>query len=366
LAEPYLLIDQDISTYENNPEYKQYKASIRREVRPADQAVTLPETISEVEAGVKELKQRAARPTTKPVITKEPPVSMVGKEVIPGVTPTPITPAPVTEQAAPAEAPAPEVAGFDRTDIDFPSFDSLNEYQKNAYRNGTPSTSGATRGFIETPDNYFVDPAQLPVGAVVDEDFQGYAYPKGDGKVGYIFMDLDGVARSGIAPDELVAKVKSLSAAQPAVSETITEPAIKFANEALRERDKEVSRYRKKADSERNAGREEMAQRYEGMIDDLMSVPSEDFKKDVIENPEYYIESNIDPFLRFKNKEVNRATPLTPSKRKKEAGGVLIPTKEDFIQAGQNIYEAGMEFGAWAKQMIQRFGDAVREFLGEV
>jgi hypothetical protein len=49
-----------------------------------------------------------------------------------------------------------------------------------------------------------------------------------------------------------------------------------------------------------------------------------------------------------------------------EKGGVLIPSKEDFIQAGQNIYEAGMEFGAWAKQMIQRFGDAVREFLGEV
>jgi hypothetical protein len=49
-----------------------------------------------------------------------------------------------------------------------------------------------------------------------------------------------------------------------------------------------------------------------------------------------------------------------------EKGGVLIPTKEDFIQAGQNIYEAGMEFGVWAKQMIQRFGDAVREFLGEV
>jgi hypothetical protein len=49
-----------------------------------------------------------------------------------------------------------------------------------------------------------------------------------------------------------------------------------------------------------------------------------------------------------------------------QKGGVLIPTKEDFIQAGQNIYEAGMEFGAWAKQMIQQFGDAVREFLGEV
>lgn len=53
-------------------------------------------------------------------------------------------------------------------------------------------------------------------------------------------------------------------------------------------------------------------------------------------------------------------------KRKGEAGGVLIPSREDFIQAGQNIYEAGMEFGTWAKQMIQRFGDAVRQFLGDV
>jgi hypothetical protein len=49
-----------------------------------------------------------------------------------------------------------------------------------------------------------------------------------------------------------------------------------------------------------------------------------------------------------------------------EAGGVLIPSREDFIQAGQNIYEAGMEFGTWAKQMIQRFGDAVRQFLADV
>jgi len=49
-----------------------------------------------------------------------------------------------------------------------------------------------------------------------------------------------------------------------------------------------------------------------------------------------------------------------------EKGGVLIPSREDFIQAGRNIYEAGMEFGAWAKQMIQRFGDAVRQFLGDV
>ena len=49
-----------------------------------------------------------------------------------------------------------------------------------------------------------------------------------------------------------------------------------------------------------------------------------------------------------------------------QKGGVLIPSREDFIQAGQNIYEKGMEFGAWAKQMIQQFEDAVREFLGDV
>jgi hypothetical protein len=107
----------------------------------------------------------------------------------------------------------------------------------------------------------------------------------------------------------------------PAVSETITpaeeqggilKETAKFADEALRERDKEVARYKKKADAERKAGREEMAQIYEGMIDDLMSVPANEFKQDVIENPAYYIESNVDPFLRFKNKGVNRAAPAQP------------------------------------------------------
>jgi hypothetical protein len=52
--------------------------------------------------------------------------------------------------------------------------------------------------------------------------------------------------------------------------------------------------------------------------------------------------------------------------RKGEAGAMLIPTKQDFIDAGQNIYEAGMEFATWARQMVTRFGDAVRQFLGEV
>jgi hypothetical protein len=51
--------------------------------------------------------------------------------------------------------------------------------------------------------------------------------------------------------------------------------------------------------------------------------------------------------------------------RRGEAGAMLIPTKQDFIDAGQNIYEAGMEFATWARQMVSRFGDAVRQFLGE-
>jgi hypothetical protein len=65
---------------------------------------------------------------------------------------------------------------------------------------------------------------------------------------------------------------------------------------------------------------------------------------------------------------VEKADMKQVSKKPKlgEKGGVLIPSREDFIQAGQNIYEAGMEFGTWAKQMIQQFGDVVREFLGEV
>jgi len=50
LAEPYLLIDQDITSYESNPEYKQIKASKRREVFPTDQAVALTETGGQVEA----------------------------------------------------------------------------------------------------------------------------------------------------------------------------------------------------------------------------------------------------------------------------------------------------------------------------
>jgi hypothetical protein len=59
MAEPFLLLDQDISNYESNPEYQRYKSSIRTEVRPAIEAGTIPETVGEVEAGIRELEQRA-------------------------------------------------------------------------------------------------------------------------------------------------------------------------------------------------------------------------------------------------------------------------------------------------------------------
>ena len=58
--------------------------------------------------------------------------------------------------------------------------------------------------------------------------------------------------------------------------------------------------------------------------------------------------------------------PVLARVKRGEKGGVLFLTREDLIQAGQNIYEAGMEFTTWAKQMVQRFGDAVRQFLADV
>jgi Spy/CpxP family protein refolding chaperone len=64
--------------------------------------------------------------------------------------------------------------------------------------------------------------------------------------------------------------------------------------------------------------------------------------------------------------EAKDLKPVLARVRRGEKGGVLFLTREDFIQAGQNIYEAGMEFATWARQMVQRFGDAVRQFLGDI
>jgi hypothetical protein len=52
--------------------------------------------------------------------------------------------------------------------------------------------------------------------------------------------------------------------------------------------------------------------------------------------------------------------------RRGEAGGVLIPSREDFEDLGRRIYEKGMQFKTWANRMVAEFGDAVRQFLGSV
>ena len=98
-----------------------------------------------------------------------------------------------------------------------------------------------------------------------------------------------------------------------------------------------------------------------------------DRQRDILD----YIKNDVMPELDRLEKSAPSVTPavsetITPAAEPAgkpklgEKGGVLIPSREDFIQAGQNIYEAGMEFGTWAKQMIQQFGDVVREFLGDV
>ena len=64
------------------------------------------------------------------------------------------------------------------------------------------------------------------------------------------------------------------------------------------------------------------------------------------------------------NKQENNLS--APRNRKGEAGSVLIPSREDLIQAGQNLYEAGMDFAAWAGRMVQQFGESVRDLLNEI
>jgi hypothetical protein len=87
--------------------------------------------------------------------------------------------------------------------------------------------------------------------------------------------------------------------------------------------------------------------------------------------PEQVTEAGLDSFESPASSTgaVETTAPSTnpaPRNRKGEAGSVLIPSREDLIQAGQNLYEAGMDFAAWAGRMVQQFGEAVREFLSEV
>ncbi|ACL06224.1 hypothetical protein Dalk_4546 [Desulfatibacillum aliphaticivorans] len=89
--------------------------------------------------------------------------------------------------------------------------------------------------------------------------------------------------------------------------------------EALKYRQAEIKRARLLESKNREAGKEEIAQRYGLVADEYEQVDIDAFKKDFLANKEYYTESNIDPILRFKNKEVNRnEAPVEQEAAKKE------------------------------------------------
>jgi hypothetical protein len=201
----------------------------------------------------------------------------------------PITPTPVTEQAAPAEAPAPEVAPVRKYSIDSPEVKQAVE---------------------QTTSVQFLN--------------------------------------------RKLARVESEA--------STAEEAYNIAQSKLQQGDKRMANYQDYVRSEKGAKSVRDSARKE--VEKVRLELSEERTRKA-------------PFVRLElnsaAQEAAVAPSATPAVSKTitkpklgEKGGVLIPTKEDFIQAGQNIYEAGMEFGAWAKQMIQQFGDAVREFLGEV
>lgn len=79
--------------------------------------------------------------------------------------------------------------------------------------------------------------------------------------------------------------------------------------EAFKDRKAEITRLTKAAEKYRAEGKEELAQIAEGQIRDYKSVEEWEFIQDFQANPDYYMKSNVDPFLRFKNRAVNRASP---------------------------------------------------------
>jgi hypothetical protein len=256
------------------------------------------------------------------------------------------TPAPVTEQAAPAEAPAPEVAPIQRdvtkpeqmTPEEFAQFEE--DYDKQARVQSAkkakaqiPSESGLEK-IAEDNDilriegqsewySFQVSGKRIKKYRVTENGARGtgfYSAPKGGSNLTLSQLKqwlLDRVSQNA-----------QMGTYTPFDSETAQGDAIYQAFEARRPISSEA---------------------YES----LESYQKPDLPEGYVKQGDLYV--------------YQPAVSETITKPKLgQKGGVLIPTKEDFIQAGQNIYEAGMEFGTWAKQMIQRFGDAVREFLGEV
>jgi RNA polymerase sigma factor (sigma-70 family) len=91
--------------------------------------------------------------------------------------------------------------------------DEVSDFAREALNKGVPSNRP---GFLEWDDVYIVNPNDIPAGSVIDDDMQGYAYPTEAGGWGYIFMDLDGIPKTGPIPDNLKSRLDKLSQ-QPAV-----------------------------------------------------------------------------------------------------------------------------------------------------
>ena len=173
-------------------------------------------------------------------------------------------------------------------------------------------------------------------------------------------------------PPPIPPQAKPASTVEPAPAPKVEKAAEmtpqRFVSDALKQRTKDVAMYRQRAQQERAAGREEMAQRYEGMADDYMSVPEAEFRRDVIDNPTYYLESNIDPFLRFKNREVNRARPPAPAPSVKAAEltpeGAQGPAPSEAISTSRK--EASNAIQKGRKEQVQgTVGPDVQPSAGE-
>jgi hypothetical protein len=301
----------------------------------------------------------------------------------------PTTPAPVTEQAAPAEAPVPKVAPVEQTT------ESL----------GLKYTETVSRmlGWEKTPQD-FVD-TYGSGGAQIVENAAAYVILRSAEQVGFTSISPSMVKRAKDIRRILRKqgyKVTDPTNPTPAVSETITEAvqrdvtkpeqmsfeeyksAFNKAQKNLIDLESKLDKIKKeefpksvKAQLNQSERRRKIESEIKTATQNLESYGGESVQQGVL----YKALSekkpvNADVFDKLKYSSLPEGyvkqgdlyvyQPTATKPKLGEKGGVLIPTKEDFIQAGQNIYEAGMEFGAWAKQMIRQFGDAVREFLGEV
>ncbi len=314
-------------------------------------------------------------------------------EVAPTIAETtlvePVTPAPVTEQAAPAEAPAPEVAPVKETESASKRF--INSATNSGLKPIKPREKEALKGFYTFQAKDSGSKIALSSGVTIAEEaspneltIEAIYTPPKERETGSaskllqetikiadengITLNLEPQSISDLAeegdkfltPKKLAAWYKRYGFEQveqgsdkfltrkpkaptPAVSETITEPAAAPAGIAVGNRIK--------------LGKS--PQTY--TIEEVIPQTANDKKF----GEQYYNVKN-EKTGEVQTVEAKDLKPVLARVRRGEKGGVLFLTREDFIQAGQNIYEAGMEFGAWAKQMIQRFGDAVRQFLGDV